>query len=65
MAGVGETDIVDEPALAGQQVAIFQPFDILAERAAAQAFGPAPTGGCWGWPLRRLAASSAEITMFW
>ncbi len=54
----GKTDVVDETASAGQKVAIFEPCDVFPERTSVQAFCPAS-------PLRRFAASSAEITMFW
>ncbi len=57
MAHAGKADVVDEPAGAGQEGAVFQPRDIFSERAATQAFCPASA-------CRRLAASSAEMTMF-
>jgi hypothetical protein len=50
-------DVVDETALAAQEVEVFQTANVLAERLCAQ--GACPSA------CRRFAASSAAMTMFW
>ena len=52
-----QMDVVDETALATQEVGIFQTANIFAERFCAQAARPSA--------CRRFAASSAAMTMFW